>query len=236
MINYINLINLLCKDIKSIIDKEYYFFPIQKYNRFILSGNKRAISQNCFSRDTGNLHPDAISSTSKYESLPKIEDLELKEDINKIYKISKKLEKFSGKMISYLELQSILEKNNVDISKIGIIQILKYLDIKNPNVFSFDDFIKKISNSTSIKTITYNDSNYNKNICHYNSIYNINNHNIKKINPFKQNSISFNKLSNSYSYDNKIKTENKRYANNTHTSVFYTNDNIKKDKIKNKII
>ena len=228
MINYINLINLLCKDIKSIIDKEYYFFPIQKYNRFILSGNKRAISKNCFSRDTGNLHPDAISSTSKYESLPKIEDLELKEDINKIYKISKKLEKFSGKMISYLELQSILEKNNVDISKIGIIQILKYLDIKNPNVFSFDDFIKKINNSTSIKTITYNNSNYNKNICHYSSIYNINNHNIKKINPFKQNSISFNKLSNSYSYDNKIKTENKRYANNTHTSGFYTNDNIKK--------
>ena len=242
MINYINFINLLCKDVKSIIDKEYYFFPIHKYNKFILSDNKRAISQNCFSRDTGNLHPAAISSTYKFESLPKIEDIDIKEDINKIYKISKNLEKYSGKMISYIELQSILAKNNVDICKIGIIQLLKYLDIKNPNVFSFDDFIKKIKNSDLTQTISYNNWDKNKNIFNYKSYYNYKNYNnnssncsIKKLKQFQQNSGLYNnKLNNSY--DNKVKNENKRYFNNTITSGFYHNDIQKINKLKSKII
>ena len=226
MINYVNLINALCKDIKMIIDREYNFFPIQKYNRFILPSNKRAISQNCFSRDTGNLHHTAISSLSKYQSLPKIEEFDIKEDINKINNISKNLEHYSGKMISYLELKSILEKNMIDISKIGIIQLLKYLDIKNPNAFSFDEFIKNVNNSSTKATISYkNKTNNNNNI------------NIKKIKPFLQNSTSYNKLYKSSDNEvNKDNYNNYNYANNTISSGFFANEKKRMNKIKNQVL
>ena len=50
-------------------------------------------------------------------------------------------------MVSYLQL------NSMSICKEKIIKILKYLDIKNPNVFYLEEFINKINqkvmNSTS---------------------------------------------------------------------------------------
>ena len=209
MINYNNLINTLCKDIKIIIDSEYYYFPIHKYNRFILPNNKRAISQNFFSRDTGNLRHDAISSIYKYKLLPKIEDLAIKEDINRINNISNKLAIYSNKMISYLELMDILEKNLVEISKIKIIYLLKYIDIKNPNAFSFDEFLQKIKNNSNNYMISK-------------SLKNINN------NP----NTTFYKRKNN-SYDDDMNKENYRYGNNnTISSGFYTYKNKRKNAIK----
>ena len=214
MINYINLINALCKDIKLIIDKEYYFFPIEKYNRFILPNNKRAISQNCFSRDTGNLREDAISSLYKYKFLPKVDDSDIKEDIIRINNISDKLIIYSNKIISYLELQSILEKNFINLNKIRIIQLLKFLDIKNPNVFSFDIFLKNIKKYTN------------------NSINN-NTQSLTNIKPFLPNS-TYRKMYNSY--DNDISKENNnRYSNNTISSGFFTNKN-KRKALKDKVL
>ena len=215
MINYANLINALCKDIKMIIDKEYAFFSIQKYNRYILPNNKRAISQNYFSRDSGNLHHDSISSLNKYKILPKIEEFDIKEDINRINKISNKLVEYSDKMISYLELKDILEKNFIDLDKIRIIQLLKYLDIKNPNVFSFDEFLKKINNNL----ISYRNSNYKS---------------LKNNKPFLPNSTSFKKI---YSInDNDKNKENSRYINNTISSGFFTSKNKRMNSIKNKVL
>ena len=211
MINYFNLITALCRDIKLLIDKEYSFFPIKKYKRFILSDNKRAISQNCFSRDTGNLHHNAISSLNKYKILPKIEEYNIEENINQINNKSKNLLKDGDKMISYLELKEILEKNSINLSKIRIIQLLNYLDIKNPNVFSLKDFIIKINNS-----INSNNKNYktNKTILPYsNSLKNID-----------------------YSYDKDISKENNRYVNNTISSGFYTNKNKRINSIKSKVL
>ena len=69
MIQYENLIRELCKDIKYIVDNEYNLFPINKYKYSIPPNNKRAVSQNMFSRDTGNLNPKAISSVLVSSSL-----------------------------------------------------------------------------------------------------------------------------------------------------------------------
>ena len=69
-----------------------------------MPNNKRAISQNCFSRDTGNLREDGISSLYRYKFLPKVDDLYIKGDINRIDNISNKLLLYSNKIISYLEL------------------------------------------------------------------------------------------------------------------------------------
>ena len=214
MINYINLINALCKDIKLIIDKEYCFFPIQKYNRFILPNNKRAISQNCFSRDSGNLRYDAISSLDKYKLLPKIEEVDIKDTINKINNLSNKLINYSNKIISYLELENIFGKYSINLSKIKIIQLLKLLDINNPNVFSLNEFLEKVKNYSN----------------------NIKNYNLKGLNKIK----SFSPNNNSYktiynSNENDISKENYRYANNTISSGFFSNNKRQKF-IKDKLL
>ena len=62
MINYNNIINTLCKDIKRIIENEYYHFPIDKYKNTIPKNNKRSNSAYAFSLDSGNLENRAISS------------------------------------------------------------------------------------------------------------------------------------------------------------------------------
>ena len=154
MIQYKNLINTLCDDIKNIIDNEYKLFPIDKYKYSISQDNKRAISQNMFSRDTGNLNPKAISSISKYSKLPKINEAEIRAELEKIGRIVifLNINYKQNKMISFLELMTILEKYKINISKALIVQILKFLDIKNPNCFYIKDFVsqvnKKIMNST----------------------------------------------------------------------------------------
>ena len=157
MVNFMNLINILCNDIKKIIDKEYQLFPIDKYKYTILKDNKRTKSQNYFNRDSGNLSKNAISSIQEYKFLPKIDECNFSNDIkiiNKILSNNKIIQQNKSKMISYLELLNILQKNNFNYEKEKLILLLKYLDIKNPNVFYFNEFYKKISsdlmNSTSI--------------------------------------------------------------------------------------
>ena len=147
MIQYENLIRELCKDIKYIVDNEYNLFPINKYKYSISPNNKRAISQNMFSRDTGNLNPKAISSVEKYNKLPKIKESDIRDIVEKICKIGMFLGKKykDNKIMSYLELKELLEKYQIDISKELMVLILKYLNIENPNCFYFKDFINKIN-------------------------------------------------------------------------------------------
>ena len=219
MVNYVNLINAICKDIKMIIDKEYLFFPIQKYNRYILPDNKRAQSQNCFSRDTGNLHFNSISSLNKYKNLPKIEEFNLKEDINKIKNVSNKLIKYTNKMISYVELKAILEIYMINLSKIKIIHLLKFLDIKNPNVFSFNEFMKKIYS--------------------YSEDSSPNNKNFKSLQIDKTlspDSTIYKKTYNSYDKDIDAVKENDRYFNNTISSGFHTSKNKLSHSIRSEIL
>ena len=148
MINFTNLINILCKDIKKIIDKEYLLFPIDKYKYCISKDNKRTKSQNYFSRDTGNLSNNAISSIQTYKILPKIDENDVSNDIkiiNKIFSNNKIVTQYKNKMISYLELLNLFQKNNFNYEKDKLILLLKFLDIKNPNVFCFNEFYKKIN-------------------------------------------------------------------------------------------
>ena len=147
MIQYENLINELCKDIKYIVDNEYNLFPINKYKYSISPENKRGISQNMFSRDTGNLNPKAISSVNKYNKLPKIKESDVRDIVEKICKKGIYLRKNlkDNKIMSYLELKDLLEKYQIDLSKELMVYILKYLNIKNPNCFYFKEFISKIN-------------------------------------------------------------------------------------------
>ena len=153
MVQYINLINALCKDIKQIIDNEYKLFPIKKYKYIIKDDNKRSISSNSFDTSTGNLEPKAISSLMKYKKLPKIDEANIKEDLNKISKICLFLsKKRTTKMISYLQLNSLLQCYMISLSKEKIIKILKFLGIKNPNAFYLEEFINKIYNKVNVNT------------------------------------------------------------------------------------
>ena len=147
MIKYENLIRELCKDIKLIIDTEYHLFPIHKYKYSISVDNKRAISQNMFSRDSGNLNIKAISSVKKYNKLPKIKESEIRTLIEDICKIGINLSnKYRyNKMVSYLELKDILEQYKIDINKELMVALLKYLNIQNPNCFYIKEFIDKIN-------------------------------------------------------------------------------------------
>ena len=154
MIQYNNLLNSLCKDIKQIIDNEYKLFPIKKYKYTIKADNKRSISSNAFDINSGNLEPQALSSMSKFKILPKIEEFNIKDDLRKISKISLFMARNkTQKMISYLQLNSMLQCYMISLSKEKIIKILKYLDIENPNAFYLEEFINKVNqkvmNSTS---------------------------------------------------------------------------------------
>ena len=167
MIQYENLIRELCKDIKYIVDNEYNLFPINKYKYSIPPNNKRAVSQNMFSRDTGNLNPKAISSVDRYNKLPKIKESDIRDIVEKICKkgifLGRKYK--DNKMISYLELKELLEKNKIDISKELMVLILKYLNIENPNCFYFNEFITKINEQMMNSTCfdfrkSFNKTNY----------------------------------------------------------------------------
>ena len=147
MVHYNNLINSICRDIKQIMDNEYKLFPIKKYKYTIKSDNKRLISSNSFDINSGNLEPNAISSIGKYKKLPLIDEMSIKDDLFKISKISLlMLKNRAKKMISYLQLNSILQCYMISLSKERIIKILKYLDIQNPNAFYLEEFVNKINN------------------------------------------------------------------------------------------
>ena len=245
MINYSNIINCLCNDIKNIIDNEYKLFPIDKYKYSISQDNKRAISQNMFSRDTGNLNIKAISSVKQYNKLPKISESDIRTELNKIGKISIFLANNirGNKMISYLELMTILEKYKIYINKALIVQILNYLDIKNPNCFTINDFVNKINrklmNSTCFnfrKTNSNNNSfnnsinsNNNQHLSQYstltewntpekfNNTFNFKNYNYlkKNKNNLKNNILSINSKTNSRENSlNKKENESNNITNN----------------------
>ena len=156
MIQYKILLNSLCNDIKMIIDNEYKLFPINKYKYSISTDNKRAQSQNMFSRDTGNLHPKAISSVDKYVKLPKLGESDVRPELEKIGKISMYLinNHKSSRMISYLELMTILEKFKIFLSKELTVHLLNFLEIKNPNCFSMKEFIDKLNKRRMNSTCT----------------------------------------------------------------------------------
>ena len=161
MIQYINFVNLLCNDIKKILNKENNLFPIKKYAFISPKTTKRSISQNCYNRESGNLESNSISSIFTYSKLPKINDALLRQDLIKISKIVNYL-KNKNRMISYLELISMLQSYMISISKEKMIHILKYLKIKNPNAFYLSEFISKINNDKpknlkNSKNISFND-------------------------------------------------------------------------------
>ena len=232
MIKYKNLINAICNDIKAIVDNEYKLFPINKYKYSISQDNKRAISQNMFSRDTGNLNPKAISSVNKYNKLPPISESDIKNELEKISKIAFLLGNNypNNKMISYLELIKILEKYKIYLNKALIVHMLRFLDIANPNCFYISDFvnkiIKKMMNSTSYnfhKNNTLNNSiNSNLNdqpkldkyptLTEFNSTGNLNRH--FNFNNGKDSSKKNNTISNENNFDKEDNTKiNSKYSN-----------------------
>ena len=158
MIHYNRLINALCNDIKNICENEYKNFPIEKYKYTIPKNNKRAKSAYAFNKDTGNLKSKAISSLKTYKNLGEINEKEIIDDIDKIGRLGKFLLKQNknNKMISYLGLISMLRKHKLNINKVQMIKILKFLDISNPNAFSLNEIINKINhhfmNSTNYNT------------------------------------------------------------------------------------
>jgi Ca2+-binding EF-hand superfamily protein len=149
MIQYNNLINTLCKDIKRIVNNEYNHFPIEKYKFTIPKNNKRANSAYAFSLDSGNLESGAISSLPRYQNLPPINGGEVMDDINKIGKVLYFIKNNIKKnIISYLALISKLQSYQISINKVQMIKILKFLEIENPNAFSINELITKINKHT----------------------------------------------------------------------------------------
>jgi len=194
MVNYNNIMNTLCKDIKRIVENEYYHFPIEKYKNTIQKNNKRANSAYAFSLDSGNLENAAISSIPRYQKLPQINGRDVINDINKIAKVIFYIKNnLRNHMISYLSLINKLQSYQISINKIQMIKILKFLDIQNPNAFNINDFISKLSKHTDQK-LNANDSYNNKfrpnstfdpNKRHKTNLSNLNNNNISQQNTLK---------------------------------------------------
>ena len=167
MIHYVHLINALCDDIKNIMENEYNNFPIEKYRYTIPKNNKRAKSAYAYSKDTGNLQSKALSSLKTYKNICEIDENEVRDDIDKIGRLGHFLlkENKGNKMISYLGLISMLKKHLLNINKVQMIKILKFLDIKNPNAFSLNELINTINNYFMYLTNynkTFRQSNNNK--------------------------------------------------------------------------
>jgi gas vesicle protein len=149
MIQYNNLINTLCKDIKKIIENEYNHFPIEKYKYTIPKNNKRANSAYAFSLDSGNLENWAISSLSRYQNLPPINGDDVMNDINKIGKVIYFIRNNpKNSIISYLSLISKLQSYQISINKVQMIKILKFIGIQNPNAFTINELINKLNKYT----------------------------------------------------------------------------------------
>ena len=146
MIHYNHLINALCNDIKYIIENEYSNFPIEKYRYTIPKNNRRAQSAYAFNKETGNLENKAISSIQTYNNIENINENEVIDDLDKIDRLGEFIwkENNNNKMISYLGLISMLRKHKLNIDKVQMIKILKFLDIKNPNAFYLNEVLNKI--------------------------------------------------------------------------------------------
>ena len=152
MINYINLINALCQDIKYIIQSKNSSnsrgkYTFHNYNSFE--------EKHTLSRNNKNFFQNSNSLLTAFKDIPKIEEFNIKEAIDEIDKISSDFNDNLGKNISSDELQLILRQKNIYLNKKQIIQLLKYLEIKEPDSFNFEEFIKKIKlNSNNLyKTI-----------------------------------------------------------------------------------
>ena len=148
MIHYNNLINSLCNDIKYLIENEYGNFPIEKYRYTIPKNNRRALSAYAFNKESGNLENKAISAIDTYNNLGSIDENEIVDDMDKIDKLGEFIwkENNNNKMISYLRLISLLRKHKLNIDKVQMIKILKFLDINNPNAFYLNEVLNKINN------------------------------------------------------------------------------------------
>ena len=146
MIHYNHLINALCNDIKYIMDNEYNNFPIEKYKYTIPKNNRRAQSAYAYNKESGNLKNNAISAIQTYNNLDKVEETEIIDDMDKIDRLGEFISKENNnsKMISYLGLISLLRKHKLNIDKVQMIKILKFLDIKNPNAFYLNEVLNKI--------------------------------------------------------------------------------------------
>ena len=194
MVNYNNIMNTLCKDIKRIIENEYYHFPIEKYKNTIPKNNKRANSAYAFSLDSGNLENAAISSIPRYQKLPQINGRDVINDINKIAKVIFYIRNnLRNHMISYLSLINKLQSYQISINKVQMIKILKFLDIQNPNAFNINDLITKLNKHTdqrSNNTDSYNNkfrpnSTFDPNKRYKTNLSNLNNNNISQQNTLK---------------------------------------------------
>ena len=207
MVNYLNLINLLCLDIKKIIDKNNLLIPINKYlspNYNRINGKKR------IGRNYKNNFSDSNSLLNSFQDLPKLEEFNIKDIINKINNISSELSNCSDKNFSLEELQSILEKEKIYINKNQLNQLLNFLGIKNPNSFILADFIEKVRmNSKDL---------YKTTISH-------NNFRLKNINKEKAND-RYNKTINSGFLSNKSK-KIFQFKNKPESKKFNINNNIK---------
>ena len=211
LINYSNLINVLCQDIKSIIQPKNIFLSINKYPKSF-----DARYSPC--RDDKNIFSESNSFLRSSQDLPKIYEFNVKYVINKINNISSEMKNYFGKKMSFWELQSILQQKNIYLNKNQMIHLLKFLGIKDLNCFFFDEFFEKIKlNSNNLyQTI--------------NSHRSLNLSNIKRA---KENE-RYNKTINSGFYSNKNK-KFFRIKNKSETKNFNVNNNIKLYQTPNKI-
>ena len=141
MINYLNLINVLCKDIKRIFDKKLISFSINEYfpPDKSLSDNKKY-----FNLKSHNFKNNSVSSLNTFDKLPNIEEFNIKEIVNKINNISSEFIHLFRKKMTFNELKNILQKKRIYLNKSQLIQLLKFLEINNPNIFYFDEFMEKV--------------------------------------------------------------------------------------------
>ena len=224
MINYVNLINALCKDIKKIIDKKLLSFQMNAYfppNAILFDSEK------CFEQKSRNFKNGSVSSLNTFDKLPNIEEFNIKEIVNKINNISSEFIHLFGKKISFDEIKNVLQEKMIYLNKSQLIQLLKFLEIKNQNLFSFDEFMEKVKLSSNdlYKTITPHRSfNINKPIKNK-----VNNRYSKTINS----GFFTNKNRKIFSMNNKVHSTNHK---NIHNLKLYQtlNKNINKENYNNR--
>ena len=221
MIQYNNLMNALCKDIKRIIDHEYYHFPIEKYKYTIPKNNKRANSAFAFSLDSGNLENFAISSLPRYQNLPPINSNDVMDDINKIGKVIYLIRNnLKNGIISYLSLISKLQSYQISINKVQMIKILKFLEIQNPNAFSINELINKLNKYSACPPPTSTSVNFRPK-----SSFNLNKRYKTNINHFKNNNNNYSNYNSNQDFIsrnpdyNEISSPNIKQSNSTRNLI-----------------
>ena len=151
MVNYLNLINVLCQDIKNIIENKKLFLSINNYPNI----NYNSLdSKYRYSRNNKNFFSVPNSLLNSFQDLPKINEFNIKDVVNKINNVSFQMNNLLGNNISSSELQTILQQKNIYLSKEQINNLLKFLEIKDPNSFYFDEFIEKVKLNSSNLYIT----------------------------------------------------------------------------------